>query len=216
MYCSHCGSAASGNFCSDCGSALVSAADVANWEQEIRYDRLVRLPHIRAAIDEQARRSPKRLSGEQFLALSEGLLPGGAPLQLLASILQPLYASWGIGTGKQRQQAIAAPPGRVLLRLLCSLARNGQTLRQVRQASDGCAIEAALPSDMWALESDLLVAVRANANYTEVQAATKIKGQLFDWGKSSRCLERLLADLQHDVGLMQLPPADAVATLRVA
>ena len=64
MFCSNCGSAAAGNFCSSCGSALISAAEIANWEQELRYDQFIRLPHVRAAIDEQARRSPKRISGE--------------------------------------------------------------------------------------------------------------------------------------------------------
>ena len=99
-------------------SGLVRILSEAAVASGVRRMEAVSATDARAYLDEQARRSPKRISGEQFLALCEGLMPGGAPLQLLASIIQPLYASWGIGTGKERQQAIAAPPGRVLLRVL--------------------------------------------------------------------------------------------------
>lgn len=199
MYCSHCGAAATGNFCSECGTAIArSAALVVNWEQELRYSELMRIIEVRALIDEHARMSRRGITGEQFLELCEKIAPHGVPLQLVASLIQPLYASWGIGTGKQRVVPIAAPVGRVMVRVLCSLAKQGQSLRHVKQASDGCLFEAALPSDLWSFEGDLLIAVRPNGSHTEVQAATKIKGQLFDWGKSNRCLDRLLADLQVD------------------
>ncbi len=51
---------------------------------------------------------------------------------------------------------------------------------------------------MFALEGDLLVSVRRTASGAEVDAATKIGGQLFDWGKSNRSLDRLFADLSRD------------------
>ena len=44
-------------------------------------------------------------------------------------------------------------------------------------------------------EGDLLVTVQRRAEGTFVEAATKIKGQLFDWGKSAQLLDQLFADL---------------------
>ncbi len=124
------------------------------------------------------------------------------------SLVHPWLVSWGIGTGKERCLRSPAPVGRMLLRLLCSLAQHGQAIRRVEQASDGCVLEAAIPSDVWSLEGDLLVTVRQIGTQTEVRASTRIKGQLFDWGKSNRCLDRLFADLASDPvpsGLSHLP-----------
>jgi hypothetical protein len=49
---------------------------------------------------------------------------------------------------------------------------------------------------MWALEGDLIVTVQAEPQAVRVEAATVVKGQLFDWGKSRRSLDQLLADLE--------------------
>ena len=65
-------------------------------------------------------------------------------------------------------------------------------------ATDGCVFEAVLPSDPMSLEGDLTVSVRRQGAGTEVAAATKIAGQMFDWGKSRRCLDVFFADLQLD------------------
>jgi len=157
---------------------------------------LLRAPAVRDAIQAHARRARQGLTGEQFLAIADKLIPLGVSLELVASIVQPLYASWGIGMSRRRAERIAAPVGCVLLRVLCSLAARGQKLRAVEQAADGCHIEASLPSDLWSMEGDLLVTVRKDAQATEVEAATKINGQYFDWGKSSRCLAALFADLE--------------------
>lgn len=200
MYCSHCGAQAVGNFCSQCGKALqavIVEATIA-WEHECQYELLLQVPAVREAIDYHARQSRKRMSGEQFLALCDKLVPCGVPLEVLASLVQPLYASWGVATGKQRTAAVAAPVGRVLLRLLCALAAGGHEIRHVQQARDGCLIESSIPSDIWSFEGDLVIAVRAQGQFTEVQAATKFKGQFFDWGKSNRCLNSLFGSLQTD------------------
>ncbi len=55
--------------------------------------------------------------------------------------------------------------------------------------------EAKLPSDLWALEGQVVVTVERAGPGTRVEAATKIPGQLYDWGKSTRCLAKLFADL---------------------
>ncbi len=176
------------------------AEAVGDWETEVRYEALMRFPNVRATIERHAAEAPKRVSGDQFLQVAEKLMPDSVPLEKVALIAQPIYASLGIGTGKEQSQVIGAPVGRVIVRVLCSLARRGQTLRGIKQATDGCFFEAVLPSDFRSFEGDLLVTVRRREWKTEVTAATKIKGQLFDWGKSRRALAEFFADLQLDPG----------------
>lgn len=208
MFCHECGSSARGKFCSQCGTPLCAEdpdvwngplEPVADWETEVQYDRIIAFPGVREQVEREARQSRKRLSGEEFLKLADKLVPLGVSLEGIAAVAQPLYARLGIKTGKQRVRQVPAPVARVLVRVLCSLARHGQSLRSVTQAADGCLIEASLPSDMFALEGDLYVSLRRNGLCTDVDAATRIPGQVFDWGKSHRCLEKLLADAERNV-----------------
>jgi hypothetical protein len=48
---------------------------------------------------------------------------------------------------------------------------------------------------MWSFEGDLFVTVRRRDADTEVEAATRIRGQLFDWGKSTSILDNFFADI---------------------
>jgi hypothetical protein len=116
-------------------------------------------------------------------------------MSALAGFAQSAYAKMGVKTGKSRSAAFAVPPGEMLVRVLCDHAKNGRTLRDVQQLSDGCIVKAALPSDLFALEGDLIVAVVRQGRATRVEAQTDIPGQMFDWGKSTRCLEGLLGEL---------------------
>jgi hypothetical protein len=213
MYCSECGHPAKGKFCSHCGTPL-DAADqaiehivpaevvavaelVIEWDREVNYETLMRDPQVRQQIDLCSLQAPKRMSGEQFLALADKLVPMGISMEGLAGLIQPLYANLGVKTGKERAELVDVPVGQVIVRTLCSLARHGQKLRQVKQAPDGCAIEAALPSDLLSMEGDLLVFVHRRERGAQVAAQTRIAGQFFDWGKSTRCLERLFTDLRR-------------------
>ena len=79
--------------------------------------------------------------------------------------------------------------------MLCAHARHGRALRDVQQLADGCILTAALPSDLFALEGDLIVAISRTEGGTSVEARTEIPGQMFDWGKSTRCLDQLLGEI---------------------
>jgi hypothetical protein len=204
MFCSECGKPAHGKFCSLCGAPLavaelvtdvVPAEIVPDWDGEVKYETILKYPGVRDAIERNAKQAPKRLTGEQFLQLADKLIPLGVPLQGLVSVVKPFYERLGIKTGKERSRQVAAPVGQVIVRALCSLARHGQTLRGVTQATDGCLLEASLPSDIFALEGNLLVSVRRSGPHAEVCGATHIGGQLYDWGKSNRCLDKLFLDL---------------------
>lgn len=168
------------------------------WDDEVNYRALVKMPEVRELIDRCASLSRKKMTGEELLQLAEKIMPTGVPLDKVMSLFQPLATQMGIGTGQERVERIQAPVGRVLVRVLCSLARHGQTLRHIRQGSDGCALEASLPSDIWALEGLLGITVVRRGGWTDVGAATKVGGQWFDWGKSRRCLDQLFTDLQQD------------------
>lgn len=205
MFCSNCGAEASGNFCSRCGAPLSQgpgpaepAAEEASgdWSREVVYERLIRIPEVRERISRHAAMASKRMSGQEFLALCEKVVPMGVPLEAIGSLAQPAYARLGIKTGKERSETLPIPPGTAIVGALCSLARRGQELRQVRQLDDGCLLEATLPSDMWSFAGDLLVEVHASGTGARVDAATKIGGQMFDWGKSNRCLNTLFEDVR--------------------
>jgi hypothetical protein len=201
MYCGECGERGEGKFCTRCGAKLVAGGGGAvvapsDWDHEVCYEAILAFPGVREEIDQRARASHKRVSGEQFLALAEVLIP--APLEKLAAIIQPLYASMGVKTGKERSARIASPVARVVVRALCSLAAAGEQLRGVTQHDDGCEIEATLPSDLWALEGKLLISVRRDGPHARVEAQTVIPGQMFDWGKSTKRLERLVEELSRE------------------
>jgi hypothetical protein len=142
----------------------------------------------------------KGLSGEGFLAISDKIIPLVIPLgfslETLGAVMQPIYAQLGIKTGKECSETLSSPAGTVIVAALCSLARHGQVIQQVRQFDDGCLLEATLPSDLWSWEGILYVTVRKADTGSRVDGATQIKGQLFDWGKSKRCLETLFADVK--------------------
>jgi hypothetical protein len=173
--------------------------DVADWSQLVDYETLLTVPEVRWQIDRHSAQAEKRLSGEEFLKKCDLVFApvmGGVSMAGVASICQPLYAKLGIKTGKSEQQTLPYPAGRTIVAVLCSLARQGQQLNKVTQADDGCMIEATIPSDIWSFAGELVVTVVRQPVGTLVEAAATIPGQKFDWGKSSRTLERLFADLQ--------------------
>lgn len=216
MYCSECGKPAKGKFCSNCGAPLETPQAAAegpisiplpiqefqvpagNWENEWRYEELIKFPEVRQTIERHTKMARVPISGEQFCKIADKILQNPVPTDKLAAFTAPIMDSFGIRTGKERNAVIPAPIGRGMLRVLCSLARHGQSLRGVKQGTDGCVFEAVLPSDPMSLEGDLTVSVRRQGAGTEVAAATKIAGQMFDWGKSRRCLDVFFSDLQLD------------------
>ncbi len=201
-FCSQCGRRAQGNFCSGCGHSLTAAADdvsdvvlTVEYRDEVRYEVIASVPEVQQRLARAAAQARKGLSGEQILSLAENLTPG-VPMEKLAGIVQPLYASWGVKTGKDRSDVIATPVGESIVRVLCSLARRGQEVLDVRQHDDGCTITATLPSDVWALAGKMIVTVRRDVRGARVDASTLIEGQWFDWGKSRKRLELLLGDVR--------------------
>jgi hypothetical protein len=202
MFCSNCGKPASGNFCAYCGHKLNLPVDdeiltvlPADWSHEVRYDILTKIPEVRERLGRAAAAVRKSLTGEDYAKIFDKVFSPGVPLSKVIEIAQPLYASWGIQTGKTRSGFIPTPTGKVIVDVLCTLARTNRTLKNVRQATDGCVLEASLPSDLMSLEGEIVLSIRRETEGTHIDAATKIPGQLYDWGKSNRCLHKLFDDL---------------------
>lgn len=206
MFCAHCGQQAGGNFCSHCGARLakleaesphdiLDVLPVQDWSQETDYQTLIRIPEVKDLLAQHASQARQSMTGEQFLAIYDKLFSPEISLKKAAEIGAPLYAQLGIETGKSRKGQAALPTGSVIVSVLCLLARNGQTIKQVHQCSDGCILHAVIPSNLLSLEGELVVSIRRHGAGTQVEAATRIPGQLFDWGKSHRCLNGLFEEL---------------------
>ena len=167
-----------------------------DWSELIEYEALLRVPEVRMRIARSAARAKRSLTGEQFLDLCDKATGGiGIPLSTIAHFAQGLHAKLGIKTGKSRSEFLVERPGVVLAAVLCSLASHGREVREVHQLTDGCILKAALPSDVFALEGELVIGVSRQAGGARVEARTEIAGQMFDWGKSTRCLEELFREL---------------------
>ena len=214
MFCSQCGVKASGKFCHHCGSllsvpdAVLAIADKESvhvtprdWEVDPLYENVIRIESVRSIITHHAANAPKVISGEAFLAIYDKVVQSPIPLEKLAAVVQPLYATWGIRTGRERTELIRIPIGRAIAQTLCSLAKHGQELQNVEQHENGCLVNADLPSSICALKGTLTVSLHSYDSDTRVAAKTSIPGQLYDWGKSDRCLEQLFSDLRTDLGL---------------
>lgn len=203
MYCHQCGAKAYGTYCSRCGAKLITDDKnheilLQDWTDEIRYDVLLHQTEIRNLILRHSSQSQKRMSADDFLELCDkAIVPlTGISLAKIGMIVQPIYATLGIKTGKLRKEFYTAPAGKVIVAVICSLARHGQAINQIEQGQDGCLLRADLPSDIWSFAGDLLITIERQEQRISVEAITVIKGQLFDWGKSKRVLRELFDDIK--------------------
>ncbi|PQO26644.1 zinc ribbon domain-containing protein [Blastopirellula marina] len=205
MFCSECGSQAQGKFCSNCGHPLAPAGPVSDdWENDVRYEAILRVPEVRQVIDRHAKNAKQGMSAETFLSICEKVVDSPVSYGALAEIAQPLWAKAGVRTGKERAEEIMAPIGRTIARAVCSLAKNGQSVESVEQGEGGCVLTAVLPSSIWAMKGELKVSCVRLEHGSLIGAETNIPGQMFDWGKSTSVLAQLFDDLRSDMGL---PPS---------
>jgi hypothetical protein len=175
-------------------SATVSSVP-ADWQGEVDYQTLIHNPEVR---DLLARQQPPavRMTGEEFVDSFGKIMKSPVALGPAMGIMQDVYGRMGAHTGKTRSQRYRQPVGRVIVLALCALARGGYKVQDVHQASDGCMLICQIPSDMFSLAGQLLVTIQREADGASVHADTHIEGQLFDWGKSNRCLNQLFRGIE--------------------
>lgn len=214
VFCSNCGVKAGGNFCFQCGCRLQHGDVVVSeelvpavlcWDEDANYERIAQHPDVRTVIASHAAQARPGLSAEALMEIADKVVPIGISYSAVAAVAQPMWASLGVRTGKQRSAVMAVPIGRTMARVLCSLAKNQQPVQRVEQEADGCTIQADLPSSIWAMKGILTVRLTRQDDGCIVTVATDIPGQAFDWGMSQRCLDTMLQEIQQDLGL---PPAE--------
>ncbi|HMD49866.1 MAG TPA: hypothetical protein VKG79_12235 [Bryobacteraceae bacterium] len=203
MFCSECGKQSSGKFCWNCGAPLhvleetqssqaaaAPAPAPSDWRDEISYDVLIRNSEVR---DLLAKQKPPayHMTGEEFVEGFGKLLPVQVPLAPLMNFSKDLGGRLGIHTGKSRAESYARPAGQVIVAALCTLARDGYKIQEARQATDGCVLICEIPSDFFSLAATLMLAFHREQSAVSVHAEVDIQGQMFDWGKSNRCLTQL-------------------------
>src|SRR5207248_1283117 len=97
----------------------------------------------------------------------------------------------GLKVTKARSETLSRPCGEVLVSLLCYIASSRITISAVQQSSEAVIFICDIPSDIWSFKGELLITVARTQMETKIDAATKIPGQMHDWGKSKRILEKL-------------------------
>jgi hypothetical protein len=210
MFCSQCGKESTGKFCWNCGAPLHAGGEVqpapaaatpapaaaipapalTDWQNEVDYETLIRNPEVRDLLAKQ-KPAAVRMTGEEFVETFGKILKSPVSLAPVMGIMQDVNGRLGVHTGKTRSENYRQPVGRVIVYALCALARNGHKVQDVHQASDGCMLICEIPSDMFSLAGQLLVTIHREPEGASVHADTRIEGQLFDWGKSNACLNRL-------------------------
>lgn len=169
-----------------------------DWSGECRYEVLMKYPEVRETIAQHAAKAPTGLTGEKFLDLCDAAFAPipGVSLKSVAGIASAWYASMGVKTGQNRKGLLPAPIGRSIVSSLCSLAQHGRAVKEVQQADDGCVVHAAIPSDIWSFEGELVITLTRAPRGTRIEAGTNIPGQWYDWGKSKKCLAQLFQDVE--------------------
>jgi hypothetical protein len=151
---------------------------------------LLRNPEVRDLLARQSQ--PKaHMTGEEFVDACSKILNVPVSVAPAMGVMQDVFGRLGVHTGKSRSEVYAKPVGRVIVSVLCALASGGYQVKEVRQASDGCVLTSEIPSDMFSLAGQLVVAVHRAQEGTSIHAETRIEGQLYDWGKARRCLDHL-------------------------
>jgi len=180
-----------GRFCSNCGNAV--AAD--KIKDYTSYHLLLADDRCKQIIASEAAKAQSGVSAGEFLSLVEKIVP--IPLELMGNIGSKVIARLGIKTGKAQKAISPHAFAYVLLGALCSLARNSLGIQSVMEAANACTIEAKIPSGIWSWEGKIRVAVLSQQGNTEIYAETEIPGQMYDWGKSKRTINKLLTDIQE-------------------
>ena len=161
----------------------------------MHYDLLIQNPTVKDAIARHAARAKSGISAEAFMSIADKLSGAVIPTATIAEIAQPLWASLGVKTGKNRRETLALPIGEAMVRTLCGFAENGLTVTTVNQAQDGCALSAKIPADIRSGAGELHICLTSAGEQTLADAAAIVPGQLYDWGKSQKILNNLFAVL---------------------
>jgi hypothetical protein len=170
-----------------------------DWRETTDYRDVLGRPEVKALIAEAAKANKAGMTADEFIKLAQPLLDasggGGVPMKLIMEMAQPMYAKMGIKTGKETRNGYASPFGRTLAAILCALASRQQRLVAMQEGTDGCIVQADVPSSVTTGTGKLTLTLERKAEGTLVSSAVLFEGQSSDWGRS----KRLLDDLHQDI-----------------
>lgn len=216
MFCTQCRTlaAAEHKFCAGCGRRLEGAVTdtpagvplaaapsgpLEDWRETTNYRVVLGHPEVKALIADASKAAKAGMSSDEFLKLAQPVLnaagAGGVSMKLITDIATPIYAKMGVKTGKDAKNGYATPYGRVLAAILCSLASRSQTLIAVQEGTDGCVIQAEIPSSLTTWKGKLTLSVERRPEGSLVTSAAVFEGQASDWGRAKRVLEDLHQDI---------------------
>jgi hypothetical protein len=176
------------------------------------YRQVVDDPHCQEVLTWAAADADAQMSGEEFLKTAGQIVAipitalstiAGVPIpfsgktfSVISTTAGRASAALGVKTGKTQTHVVAQPYGYVLLAVLTFLAANAMPLTDVAETNGQCVIKAVLPSNPLTWKGHVFVTLRAEGQRVYVEAATKVPGQVYDWGRSRRMLGNLFQTVE--------------------
>lgn len=203
MYCANCGQPVSGNFCANCGTPVAGnvgekpPASALHWTEEPSIPALMANPEVATLIKHYAGQAETKLNADDFLGIFDKIMkPGGVSMKKIAEISVPIFEKMGVNTAHSTVQTLPFGLHESIVRCVCAIAKDGFPVTKIDLAENGLIIVATMPSDFFSWDGEMLVSMEGLGAETQITIHTKIKGQLYDWGKSKRRMERLIEDLR--------------------
>ncbi|WP_298427390.1 hypothetical protein [uncultured Kordia sp.] len=204
VYCPACKEEIKGKYCSECGTKGLHKSEidgliVKNWWEEKDLKRVVENSEVQDVIKHYLAQSKKSISADDFLHKMDTIFSPltGVSLKKVAEVSLPIYKRLGVKTGKSKTVHYTDVIQKMLLKILCSLAKNNYPLIEAKQAVNGMILIGEIPSDMKTFGGEVVVSLKENEEEIEVRVDAKIKGQLFDWGKSKSVIKNIYKDIEE-------------------
>lgn len=124
-------------------------------------------------------------------------ITGGSFGKAATSAIHEVAVSLNLKTGTKTTETFHLGVGQVIVAILCSFARTGLKISEVRQASDGVVIIGVIPSGINNFEGDIFVGVKQNLHGVVVNGEARIAGQVFDSGICKRRLKQVFNDIRN-------------------
>ncbi|TWU56713.1 hypothetical protein Poly51_26300 [Rubripirellula tenax] len=173
--------------------------DASDWTKSIQYQTVLNHPVARNRITASAKKSQPGVTGEDLLEVFDAVSPIGFSLAKFTKAILPIYDKLGIKTDRQAQSIFDAVPGRLMLATLCTIASKALVIDQVHQGPDQCSLSAELPSGLITNRGRIHILIEVCEGYSRITLNTTISGQLYDWGKSTRLMTDMLAEIHSDL-----------------
>lgn len=215
MYCFRCGASGVGAFCPSCGqdqstashsdSETIVEATLA-WSDSINYESIIAHPEVRQHLSAIRPRGTRGLTGEDLLSIFDAVSPIGFSLGKLTDAVLPIYDRLGIKTQHQSETEFQVPAGQLMLAALSSLAYKSLAIDAVEQGTDQCLLIAKIPSGLITNRGQFSILLERHSAAIRLVMSTTLSAQLYDWGKSKRLQQELIALIRkylHDQVITQ-------------